>query len=54
MDDEMIEKVIAAKSPRVTMLGDRNTLDLDGTHYDITMDDADLLFRSMFFRGSNY
>lgn len=51
MDAAMIEKVVKAKQPECTMRDGDYILDLDGELYEITLDDMDLLFSTMFFRG---
>lgn len=52
MDTILAEKICKAKKPSIEMNGDgKSILDLDGERQEISMDDADLLFRTMFFRG---
>lgn len=52
MNIELAEKILNAKTPKVELSGDgKPILDLDGERQEISMDDADLLFRTMFFRG---
>lgn len=52
MDAELALKICKAKKPGIELKGDgKPMLDLDGEKQEISMDDADLLFRTMFFRG---
>lgn len=51
-DEELAELVIKAKTPSVRMLGDNAELWIAPNAYPISMDQADLLYRTMFFRGS--
>lgn len=49
-DEDFIRKIIAAKEKRVSMRDGDFVLDLDGELFDLTIDQADVLFRTMFFR----
>ena len=52
MDTELALKIVKAKKPGIEMKGGANpVLDLDGERQEISHDDAELLFRTMFFRG---
>lgn len=52
VDTDLAWKICKAKTPKIEMKGDgKPILDLDGDQQEISMDDADLLFRTMFFRG---
>lgn len=57
MEQWLIEKVIAAEAPRVICSATTEGVPFlklseeDATMYELSMDDADLLFRTMFFRG---
>lgn len=52
MDTELALKIVNAKTPKIELKSDgKPMLHLDGETQEISMDDADLLFRTMFFRG---
>lgn len=57
MEQWLIEKVLEAKAPKVICGASTEGIhclklsDDDTTMYEISMEDADLLFRTMFFRG---
>jgi len=57
MEQWLIDKVIAAKSPKVICGASTENIfclklsDEDATMYELSQEDADLLFRTMFFRG---
>lgn len=51
MNTELAEKICKAKEPKCALRGEHFVLDLDGEQIEISDADADLLFRTMFFRG---
>lgn len=51
-DEELAEIVLASPTPKVTLTGDgKPVLHAKDASYSITMDQADLLFCTMFFRS---
>lgn len=57
MEQWLIDKVLEAESPKVVCGASTENIpclklsDEDATMYELSMEDADLLFRAMFFRG---
>lgn len=51
-NEELAELVIQAKTPSVRILGEDAELWIAPNTYPISMDQADMLFRTMFFRGN--
>lgn len=51
MTSELALRIIEAKAPKCELCGENFVLDLDGEKMVISDTDADLLFRTMFFRG---
>lgn len=49
-EESLVVKIIAATEKRVSMRDGSHVLILDGEMYDLTLDQADVLFRTMFFR----
>lgn len=50
-DLELAELVLNDKTPSVSVLGEKATLIVGVEEHEITMEQADLLFSTMFFRG---
>lgn len=51
LDTELALKIVKAEKPKCELRGENFVLDLDGEQIVISDQDADLLFRTMFFRG---
>lgn len=51
LNTELALKIVEAKAPKCELNGEHFVLDLDGEKHIISDTDADLLFRTMFFRG---
>lgn len=57
MEDWLIKKVLEAEAPKVICGASTENIpclklsDEDATMYELSMKDADMLFRTMFFRG---
>lgn len=48
---ELAELVLKTKTPKIQILGEKAELWIEADIYPISLEQADLLFRTMFFRG---